>query len=68
MSEPNICIIDYGVGNLHNLRQAFRHQRADAVITEDAAAVAKADALVLPGVGAFASGMEGLKRRGLMEN
>lgn len=62
----SVVIIDYGVGNLHSSRRAFRHVGVDAVISEDPEVVNKADAIVLPGVGSFEAGMRGLALRGLI--
>lgn len=48
------ALIDYGAGNLHSVHNALRKAGAeDAVITADADVVARADRIVLPGVGAF---------------
>ena len=63
--SKRIVIIDYGVGNLQSLKKAFNFLGAESVVPEDAAAIAAADALVLPGVGAFAAGIRGLQMRGL---
>jgi glutamine amidotransferase len=62
-----VAIIDYGSGNLHSAAKAFeraaRESGADAVIsvTADPAEVARADRIVLPGVGAFADCKRGLE-------
>ena len=49
-----LALIDYGAGNLHSVHNALRKAGAsDVTITADAEAVAKADRIVLPGVGAF---------------
>jgi glutamine amidotransferase len=49
-----IALIDYGAGNLHSVHNALRQAGAtDVAITADADVVAKADRIVLPGVGAF---------------
>lgn len=58
-----VVLIDYGAGNLHSVEKAFRHVAAstEIIVTADAATVAKADRIVLPGVGAFADCMRGLK-------
>ena len=49
-----LALIDYGAGNLHSVHNALRKAGADdVVITADADVVAKADRIVLPGVGAF---------------
>ena len=49
----NIALIDYGTGNLHSLEKALESGGARVVIQADPAAAANADAIVLPGVGAF---------------
>ena len=51
-----IVIIDVGIGNLRNVQKAFEYVGAAPTITDDPASVAKADAVVLPGVGAFGDG------------
>ena len=48
-----IAIIDYGVGNLFSLTCSFRSIGADICVTADPEVIAKADRIVLPGVGAF---------------
>jgi glutamine amidotransferase len=62
-----ITILDYGMGNLRSVLRAVTHVGGDAEITGDAAAVAKADALVVPGVGHFGACMRNLRERGLAE-
>lgn len=64
---PSITVIDYGMGNLRSVVNALQAVGARAHIGSDSAALANADAIVLPGVGAFATGMEQLRRRGLTE-
>ncbi len=55
-----IGIIDYGMGNLHSVSGALRHIGADCFISRDKAELDSADALILPGVGAFPLAMENL--------
>jgi glutamine amidotransferase len=56
-----IALIDYGAGNLQSVANALKAAGArDLSITADPDAVAKADRIVLPGVGAFAACMNGL--------
>lgn len=50
-----IAIIDYRAGNLTSVKKAFDRVSASAVVTADPAVVAKADKIVLPGVGHFSS-------------
>jgi glutamine amidotransferase len=61
MSEP-LAIVDYDVGNLHSAAKAFERLGQPAVVTSDAAQIASAPAVVLPGQGAFATCMENLER------
>lgn len=62
-----LTIVDYGSGNLRSVQKAFERLGAAAAITSDPAAVAAADRLVLPGVGAFGDAMRELTGRGLVE-
>ena len=64
-TTPTICIVDYGVGNLYSAVKAFKQFSSHVIVTEEATDIRSADALVLPGVGAFEAGMQGLKVRGL---
>lgn len=50
-----IAIIDYKAGNLTSVKKAFDHLGAETIVTDDPAAVARADKVVLPGVGHFAA-------------
>ena len=60
-----IAIIDYGVGNLFSLRSSLHKIGADAVVTADPAVIARADKLLLPGVGAFEDAARKLRESGL---
>jgi glutamine amidotransferase len=62
-----IAIVDYGRGNLGSVRKALARLEPDAVISDDPATVARADALVVPGDGAFADAMQSLERLALVE-
>ena len=62
-----ITVINYGLSNLLSVERAFVHFGAEVEITGQPGAVASARALVLPGVGAFRDGMDGLARLGLIE-
>ena len=61
-----IAIVDYGIGNLGSVTKAFRHAGAEIVLTGDPAVLRAADALVLPGDGAFGATMDEIRRRGLL--
>ncbi len=52
-----LVIIDYGLGNLRSIEKALQYVGADVVISNEPSAIDRADALVLPGVGAFRDAM-----------
>ncbi len=56
-----IVIINYGSGNLKSIKNGFSKIGEEAVISNDIYQMEKADALILPGVGAFGTAMEQLK-------
>lgn len=62
-----IGIIDYGMGNLHSVTKAVERLGRDCFLSESPAELAKADRLILPGVGAFPDGMEELNKRNLAD-
>lgn len=62
-----IAIIDYGVGNLRSVEKAFHFIGCNAEITSDRKVIANADAVVLPGVGAFSAAMESLENAGMVD-
>ena len=62
---PRLAVLDYGIGNLRSAEKAFQHAGADAFLTADPRQVARADAVVLPGVGAFGRCREALADTGL---
>ena len=66
MSEqPLIAVLDYGIGNLRSAQKALQHCGADARLTVDHGLIADADAVVLPGVGAFGACMAALRHADL---
>ncbi|MBO5247824.1 MAG: imidazole glycerol phosphate synthase subunit HisH [Clostridia bacterium] len=62
-----IAIVDYGVGNLFSLKSSFLSVGADAVVTDDAEILKRADHIVLPGVGAFGDAVKKLRESGLYQ-
>ncbi len=66
-AEAAIAIVDYGMGNRRSVQKAFEHVGARAAITRDHDELKAADALVVPGVGAFPLAMANLKDLGLDE-
>jgi imidazole glycerol-phosphate synthase subunit HisH len=65
MSAPRIAVVDYGIGNLRSAEKALQHLDADARLTSDVRAIEAAEAVVLPGVGAFGACMQALRAAGL---
>jgi glutamine amidotransferase len=61
-----IGIVDYGIGNLGSVTKAFRHVGAQTLLSGDPARLLEADALVLPGDGAFGATMDEVRWRGLL--
>lgn len=62
-----IAVIDYGRGNLGSVEKAFSRLGMPALVTQEAQVVRDAEAVVLPGDGAFHDAMENLQRLGLLE-
>jgi glutamine amidotransferase len=62
---PRIALLDYGAGNLRSVGKALERSGLAVDVTSDAAAVSRADALVLPGVGAFRDAREHLAAKHL---
>lgn len=65
MTSARIAVLDYGIGNLRSAEKALQHVGADAFLSTSAGQIAAADAVVLPGVGAFGACMDALRRSGL---
>ncbi|MEA1794991.1 imidazole glycerol phosphate synthase subunit HisH [Rhodococcus qingshengii] len=61
MSASSIAVLDYGSGNLHSATRALARTGAQVEVTNDMKVALAADGLVVPGVGAFAACMEGLR-------
>jgi glutamine amidotransferase len=61
VSSPRVVVLDYGSGNLRSAERALTRAGADTVVTADMTAAMAADGLVVPGVGAFAACMAGLR-------
>jgi imidazole glycerol-phosphate synthase subunit HisH len=62
-----IAIVDYGMGNLRSVTNAFRKIGADVCVTREPLVIEEARAVVLPGVGAFGKCVENLKRFNLFD-
>jgi imidazole glycerol-phosphate synthase subunit HisH len=62
--RPRVVVFDYGSGNLRSAQRALQRSGADAEVSADIDAALRADGLVVPGVGAFAACLAGLRAAG----
>lgn len=67
MTPSRATIVDYGMGNLWSVHSALNFLGAVAEVSDDPTVVAKAECLVLPGVGSFNKAMERLNESGLSD-
>jgi len=67
MKAKNITIIDYGMGNIASLRNAFEYLEAKVIITDDPEKIINSNYVILPGVGSFKKAMEQIKKKNLDE-
>ncbi|RNF86443.1 imidazole glycerol phosphate synthase subunit HisH [Montanilutibacter psychrotolerans] len=63
----NVVLVDSGGANIGSVRHAFARLGVDSVLSADAEAIARADRVILPGVGAAAPAMARLRALGLIE-
>jgi imidazole glycerol-phosphate synthase subunit HisH len=64
---PTIAVIDYDMGNLHSACKGLDNAGATTIVTDSTQAIEQADAVVLPGVGAFDPAMRHLRSRDLVQ-
>lgn len=62
-----IGIIDYGMGNLHSVIGAFNYIGCNTFVSSETTELDSADALILPGVGAFPDAMKNLQKYNLVQ-
>ena len=62
-----LSIVDYGMGNIRSVMNAFELLGEKLEITDDPKKLSQSEAIILPGVGAFSDGMMNLKKKGLIE-
>lgn len=62
-----IAIIDYGAGNIFSVKNALDYLGLESILTSDKNSIENADAVILPGVGAFPSAMKMLENSGLID-
>ncbi len=67
MNHYDALLIDVGTGNLHSVHNALKNLGAAIQVTSDPQDLQQGGRIVLPGVGAFSSFMEGMHQRGLTE-
>ena len=59
--RPTVALLDYGSGNIRSAQRALERAGADVTVTADPETVLAADGMLVPGVGAYAACMEGLR-------
>jgi len=62
-----VAIINYGMGNVASVDKAIKYLGLESIITNDPIEIQQCTYIILPGVGAFAQGMENLHKLGLVE-
>lgn len=65
--NKKIVVVDYGLGNIHSIIKALASFGQKPALSNNPEIIENADAVVLPGVGAFAAAMNGLKKFGLVK-
>ena len=65
--KKKICIINYGIGNIESVKQAFEYMGAEVLVTSDKKKITESTKIVLPGVGAFKPAMDRLKKLEILE-
>ena len=61
--EQNVCILDYGSGNVRSVANLLEFLRVEHVVSNEPACIAAATHLILPGVGAFGASMQKIRER-----
>lgn len=67
MPNSDVVIIDYTLGNLYSLTRAFQKIGCEPIISGEKSDIIDARRVVLPGVGAFSAGMQGLQEKDLID-
>lgn len=65
--KKNIVIVDYGLGNLRSLYNAFKYVGVNPIVTSDPEKINYSDGMVIPGVGAFGKAMEKINLNNLFD-
>ena len=61
------CIIDYGIGNIASIYNGIHSTGNDVIVSSDSEKISNSTHLILPGVGSFQKGMEGIESKGLIK-
>jgi len=67
LSQPDVAIVDFGMGNLFSVKQACLHVGLNAIITSSKKDILSSKAVILPGVGAFGDAIASLEELDLFE-
>ena len=67
MNDVTVALVDYNMGNIRSIRNALNLITDNVRTVSDGSELGSPDAVVVPGVGAFADGMENLRQRGFVE-
>ncbi|MBF0441835.1 MAG: imidazole glycerol phosphate synthase subunit HisH [Oligoflexales bacterium] len=65
MAVTKVLVVDYGMGNICSVVNAFRYLGVDPVVSHESHEISKADSLILPGVGSFFKAMKTLRDTGI---
>ena len=65
MSKKKVTIIDYGMGNIASLKNAFAYFGAEVIATDDPEKIRSSNYVILPGVGSFKKAMEQIQKRNI---
>jgi imidazole glycerol-phosphate synthase subunit HisH len=65
MSSPAVTVVNYGMGNIWSVRNALSFVGANVVLSADPDEIARAECLILPGVGVFGTAMRRLESLGI---
>ena len=65
--QPRVFIPDFGMGNLHSIKQGLKRIGVSPVVSADSSEIKKADKIILPGVGHFQTAMQHLGELGMID-
>lgn len=68
LNAPLVAVIDYGIGNIYSVQRACIKVGINAVLTSDKNVIDAADAIILPGVGAFSVAMDNLRNSNVIDS